>query len=259
LSVLVCYSCFDSTPMKQCAFCPHEGKLSLEHVFGDWLNPLFPGLKTFTLRSSSGEILHRSVKETIDWEAKVVCKKCNETWMSNIESKHAKPILTPLITGEVDIPINQAKAKSIAIFAFKTAVVLDHANRGRPPFFPRRFRYAFRESHFIPLFVQMWMCGFADRGHGQSLGVYTKGTIPPADPLEMYTCTCAIGHFVFQVLAVKKIGRAGLEPEVKFDHLSVPLWPKVPPGFVWPAAEVLRSPEEFLAYAQRWVNVFVLG
>ncbi len=242
--------------MKQCAFCPHEGKLSLEHVFGDWLNPLFPGQKIFTLLSPSGEIVHRSVRDTINWKAKVVCKKCNETWMSEIENEHAKPTLTPLITGEVDIPITKAKAKSIALFAFKTAVVLDHAQRDRVPFFPFRFRRAFREGHFIPPFVRVWICGFADRSHGQSIGVYHKGTIPPAYPLEMYTCTCSIGHFAFQVLAVKQIRAAGLrlEPSIKFDRLSVPLWPEVLPGFIWPAAEVIRSPEELLLYAQRWIN-----
>lgn len=179
--------------------------------------------------------------------------------MSEIENKHAKPVLTPLITGEVDISIGQSEAKSIALFAFKTAVILDHAQRDRSPFFALRLRYAFRESQFIPLFVRMWICGFADRKHGQSAGVYHKGTIPPAYPLEMYTCTCAIGHFVFQLLAVKQTRSSTMiEPGLrKFDHLSVPLWPQVYPCFVWPTSEVLRTKGDFLSYATRWNNARV--
>jgi len=40
----------------------------------------------------------------MDWKVRVVCEKCNNTWMSDIEHNHAKPVLTPLVTGQMNIP-----------------------------------------------------------------------------------------------------------------------------------------------------------
>ena len=34
------------------------------------------------------------------WKARVVCGDCNNGWMSDLENDHAKPVLTPLITGD---------------------------------------------------------------------------------------------------------------------------------------------------------------
>jgi len=83
--------------------------------------------------------------DTMDWKARVVCENCNNTWMSNIEKDHAQPALTPLITGEFNIPIDRERAHSISLFAFKTAVIMDHQQRRiEGPFFSKRLRYAFR-------------------------------------------------------------------------------------------------------------------
>jgi hypothetical protein len=103
---------------KECAFCPHTGKLSLEHIIPKWINPLFPGKKLFSATNQAGDVVRQYTDKKIDWTAKVVCKSCNETWMSNIENQHAKPVMTDLIIGKVDIPIPQSSARSIALFAF---------------------------------------------------------------------------------------------------------------------------------------------
>jgi hypothetical protein len=241
---------------KECAFCPHEGKLSAEHVVSDWMKSLFPGKKLFTRRNRAGQIISQTIQEEIDWTAKVVCEKCNNTWMSNIESQHAKPAMTALMIGKKNVPIPQASAHSIALFAFKTAVVLDHTQRKREPFFSRRVRYAFRQHLDIPRTLHMWMAGFASRTSVHFHTGYYKGTLPPSNPLEMYICTCGIGHFVFQVVAQKQIGFTGFYPRTGFEKLAVPLWPRVWPQFVWPAANVLRTLKDFDAFSERWKDVF---
>src|SRR5260370_38193237 len=108
--------------MPECAFCEHVGKLSSEHIVSQWLSKLFPGPITVKY-GSGGNIPEEFQTDSMDYKAKVVCKKCNETWMSDIESKHAKPVLTPLVTGQSGIPIDKTSAHSLAIFAFKTAIV----------------------------------------------------------------------------------------------------------------------------------------
>lgn len=202
-------------------------------------------------------MVRREAKDRIDWTAKVVCKKCNETWMSDIESQHAKRVLTGLIDGKVDVPIGSPDARSIALFAFKTAVVLDHSQRSRQPFFSQRVRYAFKEHLQIPANVQMWMCGFGPRTRGEVHALYHSGRISPTNPIHFYVCTVAIGHFVSQVVVVKQIDSSGFFPRPGFEDIAVPLWPRVHPNFVWPARDILQTEADYEGFSLRWGTVSV--
>jgi hypothetical protein len=247
--------------MKECAFCDHKGKLSAEHIASDWMQNLFPGRKTAWFTSGGTKERKRFETDTMDWTAKVVCENCNNTWMSDIETQHAQPALTPLITGQMNIPIDRERAHSISLFAFKTAVIIDHQQRrDSGPFFSKRERYAFRLHHTIPGTVNMWFCGYkGHRGNGQFKSAYYKGEVPSSDPVLMYACTCAIGHFVFQVLAVKQIGNARFSPLGGFESLGVPFWPTVPRDYIWPPPVVLDGIPQFEAFADRWQNVAKIG
>ncbi|MGA3081476.1 MAG: hypothetical protein ABSD44_08855 [Terracidiphilus sp.] len=246
--------------MSECAFCPHTGKLSAEHIASAWMRELFPGRRTAWIQNDNMKERKTFETDSIDWTAKVVCENCNNTWMSAIEGKHAKPALTPLITGQMDIPIDRSRAHSMALFAFKTAVVLDHTQRFREPFFSKRIRYAFRQHLAIPNMVNMWFCGIKDhRGNGQFKSAYMKGDASPAEHFLMYVCTCAIGCFVFQVLAVTQIGNARFSPLGGFEGLGEPFFPSIRRGYIWPPRFALDGVSEFEAFADRWRNVVKIG
>jgi hypothetical protein len=253
-------SCSNGAPMrkhlKECAFCLHTAKLSAEHIFGSWVSALLPGPKRVRFTDNIQGISNQWVSSDLDLKPKVVCKKCNETWMSDIENLHAKPIMTHLIKGDLAVPLNRPESRSLAIFAFKTAVVLDHSRRDREPFFSHTLRHAFRESFAIPDTVQMWMCAFAPNRLNLPVLVncgYYK-SLTPSDPFQMYICTCGIGKFAFQVIAAKDfVGR--FAPLPGFDHLLVDLWPRIPPGFVWPPQNGLVSKDHFYELAKRWESI----
>src|SRR5882672_4728774 len=105
---------------KECAFCPATAKMTAEHVWSDWMNALFPGEKIFRNQTDLENEIVWSGSE-LDWTVKVVCEDCNTGWMSRMEEFHAKPSMSDLIVGKLDIPIPQSRANSIALFAFKTA------------------------------------------------------------------------------------------------------------------------------------------
>jgi hypothetical protein len=245
--------------MPECAFCDHVGKLSNEHVISQWLAELFPGRVTSwygTHDPKNGFAPKQLPSTTLDFKVKTVCKRCNETWMSDIESKHAKPALTPLVSGEMDIPITKEMGHSLSLFAFKTAAVLDYAHHPGSPFFARRLRHAFRKDHFIPRFVQMWMCGYSGHRAGAHIRIlYHNVTTPTGYRLKLYVCTCALGHFVFQVLGVTQPGSASIRSLGRFKEIAVPFWPTIPRRFVWPYSKVLMSETDFNDFASRWENV----
>jgi hypothetical protein len=115
--------------MKECAFCPSTARLSAEHIISGWMDDLFHGPMTAKIQDSSGFTREwESESGALDYTARVVCQECNNTWMSDIEGLHAKPVMTPLIKGDTPLPIGGAEAHSLALFAFKVT-------RGRSPRF----------------------------------------------------------------------------------------------------------------------------
>ena len=210
------------------------------------MNTLFPGKKKYS-NMMEGTAWSST---TLNWKAKVVCEPCNNGWMSNIEEQHAKPAMTDLIAGKLDIPIPQSTATSIAIFAFKTAVVIEHLNKSRGGrFFPRQVRHRFRETLEIPPTVRTWLAGYLPRGQGRVMSIYHD---LPDGSLELYVLTYAIGRFVFQLVAERKPSSLTFSPITGYEHLAVPFWPRIPDGFMWPAKAVLEKVKDFDLFAGRW-------
>lgn len=250
--------------MKECGFCFKKvPTLTGEHIFSDWMNNLFtePWERRFTL--PDGRVFTFPIAE-LNWKEKVVCKECNNGWMNRIETDHAIPTLTPLITGTIGIPITQSVARSIAIFAFKTAAVIDlmpiRQKQQGEPYFSRRIRSAFRDNLTIPSSVWMWMLPYVGKNYrADTFATNYKGESPELGPLELYVCTYAIGHFVFQVLALKSIHAGAFTMaagDPTFNNSAVRFWPTIRPGFIWPRPFALRSLEELGKFHRRWEGVF---
>jgi hypothetical protein len=241
---------------QECAFCPETANRSGEHLWSDWMAELLPGKKQLTIRGTNREIKQRWTSKTLDWTAKVVCQKCNNGWMSDIESYHAKPSMSDLIIGKDDIQIDQAKADSIALFAFKSAVVVDYLRRAEEPFFDRSTRHNFKNSLSIPKDVGMWLTKFAQPGRGEISTTYLKGNPPDGNGIEMYVCTYAVEYLVIQVVGFRHPGLRGISTKDKFT--AVPFWPRIADAFVWPPAEILQSVDEFKAFSDRWNDVITI-
>ena len=220
------------------------------------MNQLFAGKGLMKYEDGSGTTWQR-VSAEIDWTAKVVCGKCNNGWMSKIENEHAKPVLTPLIKCDEAVPLTSALARSLAIFTFKTAVVLDHAHKlSGVPYFCSNERSAFREHLTIPDNIQMWMGGF--EGHRRKIKTQTvhhSGYITPTQPLTMFVFTCALGNLVLQMVHAKVSGIAGFEPLPGFDYTMAPFWPVMYPNLTWPLDSKLKTDSEFDALRDRWRTI----
>lgn len=97
---------------KKCIFCGRSG-LSKEHIFADWIKKYVPRTGTRTEHIiekatgvlPSGERTYEHVPGKLNrpgdiasQKLRVVCEKCNNVWMSQIQTK-SKPALLPLILG----------------------------------------------------------------------------------------------------------------------------------------------------------------
>ena len=214
------------------------------------MSKLLPGKKRLTMRGTDRKVINTRVAPTINWKAKVVCRDCNVGWMSRLENQHAKPAMADLMLGKMDIPIHQTRADSLAIFTFKTAVVLDHLTRDREPFFDRAIRHKFRESLAVPLHVHMWLNAFAPAGRGEANTLYQGADLPESKGIEMYVCTFLVQHLVLQLVACKVRGFTKLVRKDNF--LAVPFWPKLPNNVVWPPSWAITTTEEFDLFSDGW-------
>jgi hypothetical protein len=231
--------------MARCAFCLREGKLSGEHLWSDWICELFPDIEVkFRKRFVSDANATEWEKSGMGHRVKVVCKHCNENWMSDLESKHAKPALKGMILGDAPVRLNREQLVSIAIFAFKSAVIGDHMQNAKP-FFLSLARQKFSRTLAIPSGCQVWIgCIGESDPHHATCGMRYSYT-PPGIPngYHIYTFTWGVGRFVLQLTSTRwKTGRLRrrviphLTQNSYWNDAAIPIWSKVQmPAFVqWP-------------------------
>jgi hypothetical protein len=247
--------------MPQCIFCNRTAKLTAEHIWSVWMSELFPNrIFRMTQKDDLGNILNQRKNSQIDWTIKVVCKPCNEGWMSNLESRHAKPAMIDLILGKPVSQLTPVQGMAIARFAFKTAVITDAIRRGDEPFFAQSARQHFAKTLKIPPRIQAWFAGYEPRISGRLQPFWYQVSSEAGHYFKLYVCTYSIGHLVFQLVAAQfdnSFPAISFEPRAGFEHLAIPLWPNLWNGIGWPPPSILRR-RDFDAFSVRWENITLL-
>jgi hypothetical protein len=195
----------------------------------------------------------------MDQKTNVVCKPCNEGWMSDLEAD-ARITLSGIIRDAAPVSLLPRGIASLSAFAFKCAVVANHMNPQDEPFFRPYMRHRFKDSRWIPDGVQMWVAAFQGeyRASGIFNAYYAKPTISPLNDLDLYVFTFAAGHLAFQVLALKwrHLHRAGdmfpiIAPEDYWQKAAVQFWPTSGTPVCWPPSQYLDD-ESVKAFQDRF-------
>jgi hypothetical protein len=105
-----------------CAFCGYFGKLTGEHVFGDWVAR--SGLDLEPVPHGAGPLNHvgklMGTRPPFRQTVKDVCGTCNHGWMSRLESM-AQRVLTPCILGQPS-QLSSSDLGAVAAWTQKTAL-----------------------------------------------------------------------------------------------------------------------------------------
>jgi hypothetical protein len=138
-------------PRKTCLFCSSAAD-SAEHIFGNWLNKAGrggDGVRTWT--ADGKPVIEKG--GPFSKKLKIVCKRCNNVWMSRMESEVA-PILVRMFDWDGQAPLTLTIDEQIALarWAFKTSVVAAHVNG--QPYFPFEQCQDFRTNDTLP---QCWI------------------------------------------------------------------------------------------------------
>lgn len=242
-------------PQRKCIFC-QGGNLSREHIWPQWASehlPNFPQesheekVYSFTQKTKlTGKPKHRKTNGRI-WtkKIKVVCKTCNETWMSQIEEK-AKAIILPIMTGQ-DHQITQDGCLIISQWMTLKVMIAEHNNLNDPTVIvtTQEMRRQFREKLEIPENFWIWICKCGAPGW-EATYIRSTATISLEPTLShrnrnIQCITLGIGDILIQALhtSVK---------DLKLHFKKPPLITQIHPtsdNIRWPFARALTRDEAF--------------
>lgn len=186
-------------PPGKCIFCGDGAKpgnpMSEEHLWSEWMAPLLPKDKgtsyveyaeSFSATQPTGpKLLRNRQGGATDKRFKVVCKRCNETWMSAME-KAVQPRLTPLIKGEPTV-LGECDRQMLADWIMLKAFVVEHTSyRGFPaaPISSQQDREYFMLLRQLPFGVRIWIAQHTSPKKWRSAVFgHSFGAAPPYGPL----------------------------------------------------------------------------
>lgn len=259
-------------PKRTCIFCLQPGRIEAEHIWGQWIERIIrsrPGdffvIQQLLPNGSSGSGYRPSKQwrdSKIGLTAKLVCRQCNNTWMSDIE-KASRSAMKDMILSNDPQTLGEDQCRAIANFLFKTSVILDHMDSSRKPFFSPAIRQKFSVSRAIPKSVQMWFAAFSsERFSGTYSTYYFEPKIYPLNRINYYVVNFLIGHLLLQLIAkrwVKSHGWRDELPNVKHESaadFTTQVWPLPTASVSWPPS-VRISREALDSFSTRFSRVLI--
>ena len=238
---------------RQCIFCGERGKLTDEHVLPKWIVKMLdvsgPVFIEATLSGTTARV-HRRQDLNIRLK-KRVCQKCNTTWMSQLENS-VKPFLTSMILNNNSVELNIADQQQLAIWALKTAFVLELAwqqlypsARPKQGYTASDAELAWITNHSMPPPRSRVWIGGIDAKHRLTLGHSTNSLQVHFMKLEVivpcHLTTFHIGYLAFQVFSVDfviadSVGMSefDISPPEELRNFFTTLWPRLHSNVSWP-------------------------
>lgn len=258
--------------MNLCAFCgPTKAEMSVEDIFPRWLSKYFRQTfrhRTFTqydvvhgVRST-----HQEIHQRIKVDAPVVCKPCNNDWMSYLE-KSVKLTMVDLITHpNRPRPISELEAFALALWISQKSMVLDYLcfqqRRQRRLFYTPQQRTAMRDNYELPAHTSVWLTRIQKRERvcGDLQHLYYpqfRANVALRDVKAAIT-TIAMNELTIQVCTLRGRKRGAHIPASfpfninptpgTWDDYSIELWPNNT-IFDWPPPRMFRKGSfKFVAY-----------
>lgn len=243
--------------MRNCIFCRETAKLSLEHVWPQWIWKLShkePQTGRYTVETFGTHIERRIRKAPmLDQTRRVVCESCNNGWLSRLENKMAKPVLQRFVVpqrGATGLSISLDDQVALVAWATKMAFILDYTTVTPTNYrhFSQDERQGFAATFTPPDGMAIWIADLV-----RDTGRITHSSVTNVDSLALATApdlqyggqlsTFHVGSLVFQTLHLRSLNDARVAPSD--DLMLEPHWNQVVRR-IWPSHEVdISWPPQF--------------
>lgn len=232
---------------QRCIFCGSDKDISKEHIFPDWLKKYVPPprvsndryvveVKTLE-RGEDGQLRYSRKKgksdrpgAAISQTVRVVCEKCNNGWMSRLQSK-AKPILAPLVLGEWG-KIGESEREVLATWITMFAMVLDCSEPEHTALTQRQRNEFFRTQKPLPEWI-IWMGPMkgehmtAQAGHRILAVADHSGHVPKPSPTGNHITIAGMGKLAVMAFSTTE-KRLWAHVIFEFNPFQIltPIWPR---------------------------------
>lgn len=202
-------------PTRACIFC-EATPTSAEHLFPAWIGRLFEerGVNSIHRSGTSDKGILREWKKArpLQYTVRVVCKNCNNGWMSDIESQ-VIAIISPMIMGKAN-PLNpmvldEKSKRTVSIWLALRAIIYWQCQKELPKL-PFSWLQEIKDEKRCPKGWSVWI--------GANNGAVTPYYLELTSELEIVDngipvvhqgllMTGNLGNFVFKVSALRNSER----------------------------------------------------
>jgi hypothetical protein len=220
---------------KECLFCENPAD-SREDLWPLWI----------LRRVNTRETIRRTVGKKAPYftvsrkiRIKSVCRKCNNGWMSKLESE-CIPLLGSLLE-DVSLNLDSHHQQLASLWATKIAMVLDSIE-GRARFYLKSDCEQFKKNRLIPEGTIVWTGRYFGRSLHTSSADFTANLNESLPVADCATTVILVGHLIFEVLTVRKRPphrdrTIRMEPNLgRWNELLTPIWPITFDTVSWPPA-----------------------
>ncbi len=139
---------------------------------------------------------------TGDITVKSVCADCNSGWMSTLEGD-VRTLLGSMAL-DVAVPLDCTQQHSLAVWAVKTAFMIESMRSGGlPRFYLAADREAFRSDRSIPNGTYVYLGRSIETGRYSNDQWLQFNTEPEGMKIPANSTTIVAGHVVFQVFTLR--------------------------------------------------------
>jgi hypothetical protein len=230
------YTLHMPTQPNACPFCDSTAELTLEHIWPVWYSK---ELQAYGATLVGEHATPDRIEVTIP-----VCRTCNNTWMSVLETDTA-PLLTRMMkagAGRIPrialTPLQQAR---VATWAIKTAYLIDAYQQ---PVTPRGFLHRLALQRTPNESAVVWVAAYtpdvAARSEKHALHLVAGRDDNSPDG---FAVTFTIFNVLFQVVEHFSAGPANVrDNRQQYDIASFRIWPRSDSGLTWPPAVGFSRP-----------------
>lgn len=245
---------------RECVFCGGT-PTTREHIFPAWAARLVGEAVPVThskLSERQGELpdsrtwLQPPFTQTV----RVVCARCNNGWMSRLESE-AEQILRPMLTG-FGRRMHRPAQEALASWALKTAIVSQYTHTRSGTLFGEQASHALQAGG-LPDALKIWLTSYggSNAGLAHVFGIDLDDRQRPDRPTrDAFGATLVIGPVVLTLLGATD---PSVVDGVRLNRLIAPvtqIWPQVSRSFVWRPTPALTD-DALVALADGFTNALL--
>jgi hypothetical protein len=239
-----------------------------EHLWSDWLPQFLPStdLKTHTIVFNTHDAQLRSAPESRvkasgpprDRRQFIVCQRCNNGWMSELE-KSIKPILGPMLRGwptrittDSQRLLSRWIEKTVLVYEFETPANMVATDD---------YRRTFMSRDDAGELTKIWIGEYSGPTHEPRPRSHTFAHTPYDGTLERLhrVTTITVGHvIIYAIISVSTCcADIGAIPILNDTDYLLSIWPGVQTAIEWPPSRKINSQQHL--WLSDWYKVDTLA